>query len=360
MAEIKQSDTLLAPLMTLWRKRVLIIVFTLIAIIAAVIMALTLPNFYTSTSLFYPASTDLAQPMPLGNQTQKNDYYGDSEDRDRLFSLLKSSDLKNHLIEQFDLYKHYDIDPSGEQSRYAMSTTLDKLFTQEKTKYDAIRVSVEDKDPEFAQNMINSAVDKLNDMAQNVVKQSQASLLKSYKYNIQAKSKELDSLTLHVESLRKKHNVYDLSSQQSTYSELLPSASAKYAGIRTQYDALKQANVHPDTLTKIKAKLVGAKAQYEALQSEMTTFNQGYQDIFQLEKEQKIYLSQLAIERQRYAQLKAALNSPFNAIHIIERGELPSIKSRPRRSIIVITTALASFIFICLYVLIADMIKRIS
>lgn len=354
------KENLLRPIMLLWEKKKWILLSTLILSIFAAAIALLKPNYYQSSALFYPASTDLAKPLPIGNQDQKMLYYGDASDLDRLFSIAKSRELKQQLIEQFDLYNHYDIDSTSTKAAYAMDLKLNKLYKVEKTKYDALQLSVEDKDPEFAQNMAKTATNILNNIAQKIVKESQATLLNSYKFSIEDKSKSLLTLSDSINTLRTKYGVYNLERQSMAYAELIPETSAKLANLSSRYQSLKLNNAPADTLLKVSALLNGYQAQSNSLEKEMKHFNQGYLSILSSENEQESFLTQLNLDKQRFSQLEAAYNSPFSAIHLIQSAEYPIVKSRPKRTFIVLGVAFATFLFTSLIILIKDLFERLK
>jgi len=63
---MSQNDNLLDLVNAIYRWRKPIIISCILAAILSVIAALTLPNFYTSKTIFYAASPDLAKPLPIG------------------------------------------------------------------------------------------------------------------------------------------------------------------------------------------------------------------------------------------------------------------------------------------------------
>lgn len=354
------NENLLRPILLLWKQKKLIIGLSLLISIIAAVITLFKPNYYESASIFYPASTDLAKPLPIGTQSADLDYYGDGEDLDRLLSIAKSNELKDYLVKTFDLYTYYEIDPESEKARYAMSLKLAKHFNIEKTKLDAIRMSIEDKDPAFAKEMVNAATVKLNETAQKIIKEGQNTLLKSYVLGVEAKTTELNTLSDKIAQLRHNYGIYNLESQSTTYSELLPEAESKLSNIKGKFDLMKKINAHPDTIETYQSKVKSYSNQVNSLKAQMKKFNEGYLPTLNAEEELEDFMKQYVLDKQRLSQLQSAYNSPFNAIHLIEAGEVPYIKSRPKRSFIVIGVAIASVLFLSLFVLIQDFIKSIG
>lgn len=348
---------ILSPLLLLWNQKFKIFGLSFLIAVFAAVLVLLKPNYYKSSSIFYAASTDLAKPLPIGKQTNNIQYYGEKEDIDRLLSIANSGELKEYLIERFDLYEHYDIDTTSEKARYAMSLRLAKHYDSEKTKLDAVKLSVEDKDPVFAKDMVNAATDKLSEITQRIVKQGQLTQLISYKSTVTKKDLTLADLTKKIGDLRSKYEIYDLKSQGQVYSELLPQAEVNLANSKSRYHSLKNSGIHRDTLAVLKSKIDGYEAQIKDLNASLSRYNEGYLPLLTLQLEQEDFLTQLNLDKQRVSQLESAYNSPFNAIHLIEKGEVPFIKSRPKRTFIVIGVAIASVLFLSVLVLIQDFIK---
>ena len=69
---------------------------------------------------------------------------------------------------------------------------------------------------------------------------------------------------------------------------------------------------------------------------------------------------QLSYDLERYNQIKAAFNTDIPSLHLVEAAEVPRIKSRPKRSILVIVSVLAAFIFTTLAALLAEAYRDIN
>jgi len=96
--------------------------------------------------LFYAASPDLASPEQIfGESNTTTRYYGSDSDRDRLFSIAGSSVVTDFLIQKYHLYERYEIDSTHTKAPYRVRQQLLDLFTVEKTKYDALELSVEER-----------------------------------------------------------------------------------------------------------------------------------------------------------------------------------------------------------------------
>ena len=143
---MENNENLLGVISTLLRWRKPIIRICLIAGIGTAIIALFLPNYYQSTTTFYAASPDLGKPEAVGEIERDREIYGEDTDNDRLLTIAQSNEIAGYLIEKFKLYDHYDIDRTNRKSKDKVRKKFRGLYNVEKTKYEAIEISVEDKD----------------------------------------------------------------------------------------------------------------------------------------------------------------------------------------------------------------------
>lgn len=322
---MSQPETLLDVISVIWRWRYKILGVTAIASIGAIIISLLLPTYYKATTTFYAASEDLSKPTPIGEIDRNIRYYGTDTDIDRLLTIANSSDIKTDLIREFDLYKHYEIEPTSKNAQHKINLKLSKLYKISKTKLDAIELSVEDTDAELAARIANSARDKINDQAQKTVKDSQFKQIETFNNKITDNEKLLSELGDSLTYLKKKYNVYDLETQAQVLLEQLSLAQAK-----------------------------GQKNQIRSLEAQMQNYNDGHSAVAAASAQHEAFSTQLSIDKEKHRQLVSSYQSPFPSLHIIEQANTPLIKSRPKRSIYVVGAALFAFLLTTLAALIID------
>jgi uncharacterized protein involved in exopolysaccharide biosynthesis len=355
---MQKNESLLDILVLLykWKKQIIIATFLSAVITAGV--SLLLPNFYKASTQFYAASPDLAKPTPIGSVDNDLKIYGSDEDIDRLLSISKSSEVKDYLITEYDLYNHYDIDPDSKNAKHKLLLKLNKLYETTKTKYDAINLSVEDEDINLSAQMANAAREKISEIAKKIIKQSQVNLIKSYESNIEAKSQYIQTLTDSIFYLRSRYKIFNTASQGEAYGSSIVEISGKLENTKAQISYL-QNNAGPrDSIKVLQSKLNGFQKQYNLIKSDIENYNSGYPYIITLERDIKAYGEQLSISMERLKQLQSAYNNDFSTIHLIEKAEVPVYKSRPKRSIIVVGIAMLTFIIASLWVILQDQFTK--
>jgi len=181
---------------------------------------------YTSTASFF-----VNDQKVINNTSLENLPYGDN--LNRIFQMVNSTKTQKHLIDKFNLYKHYKIDTTGE---FHLQVAIEKIRSKievKKNPYNAIVVTVKDKDRLKSADMANEVVafiDKLNQEyyiknIQNTIQLSKA-YLSQLEYEGKIKSIGIDSLIKDINHIvNSGHisnaNLYYLLLQQQKLTQLV-------------------------------------------------------------------------------------------------------------------------------------------
>lgn len=353
------KDNILGVLETLFRYKKEIIYTCLAAAVLSIIISLLLPTYYKATTSFYAASTDLASPERIfGESSVPMNYYGKSEDIDRIITIAESSEVTDYMIDTFNLYEKYDINPQSELGAFYVRLAFFDMYNLQQTKYDAVRLSVEDKDPETAAAMANAARNKTSQILRRLIKESQYETLKTYERNITGNEKNILTLNDSLRVVRDRYQVYNTESQSEGIAAALQKARSKLLLNQIELEEMqKEGRLKRDSLIKRNAIIAATTAQIEELGKNLDLFNQGMAGVMSLEALQRQSNRELSQDKERYAKLLSAYNSYFPTMHIIEEADVPIIKSRPIRWLIVAGSVAAAFIFSVLGVLLFEQYK---
>jgi capsular polysaccharide biosynthesis protein len=353
------KDSLLDIIPILYKRRKFILGMTLLAFVASVIVSLTLPNYYKSSTIFYPASTDLAKPLPLGSVDKTLTFFGSDRDIDRLLSIAKSNELMEYLIKEFDLYSHYQIDSTSDKSAHKIRLRLSKLYQVQKTKYDAIELSIEDQNPQMAAEIATKARQQIDERAQSLIKESQKQLLDYYHNNIVSKISIVKKITDSLVYVRDKYGIYNTGAQSEVLSTLQAETEAKLLSERAKLKSLIASAYDRDSINYITAIVSGLGSQLKNVNANIDKFSGGLQDIINLSREEGSFITQLNLDKVRYRQLSAAHEAHIPSIHLVQEAEVPIIKSRPKRSVYVLGASFLAFAFTVLLSLVQHAFKGI-
>ncbi len=350
-----------------WKRPILTVTIT--AGILSALIALTMPNYYKATTTFYAASPDLSKPSRVfGYSSYDLNYYGTGTDIDRLLTIGFSTELADFLIDSFNLYKHYDLDTSDPKSEFHIKEMISDHYNLKKTEYDAIDLSIEDKDKYMAAEMANAARDRINYLAQDLVKTSQKNVLETFKKSIDQKQEYLNKLDDSLRIVRIKYGIFDTKNQGELLSQMVTETESKLVEYQSKLDLLKHSRgVRRDSILFLKAKLSGLQQKYTELTSpdsksnyNLAKFNRGKGIVDYLENQYEVNSKQLGYDKIRYEQFKTVYNNPFYAIHLVENASVPTIKSRPKRLIIVLLSMAIALIFSIVVVLLIESYRHVN
>jgi len=359
---MEQKENLLDIIKILyqWRKPILYLCIGMGLLTA--LISLLLPNYYASTTTFYAASMDQAKPGQIfGTSNAETDFYGNDRDNDRLLTIAESKELTTYIIQQFDLYTHYDIKPTAKDAAFKVKEKFLKHYTVTKTKRDAIQLSIEDVDREQTALMVNAAREKVDEQYTKIIKDQLITLKSSLEQNIQEKEKSLLTISDSLRVYREKYGVYSIATQGEVFAEQILAAESKKVRESARLTALaKMSAISRDTIALLRASVTGYEMEVKALKSQLNLFNQGLSRVTVLEREQKEVSNRLSFQKVQLNQLLTAFGSPLTGINLIEAGTVPVRKTRPRRSLIVISAVLISFIFSIIGLLLFDAYKEVN
>lgn len=358
---MQRKEHLLDVIRVLFKWKTFIIVVCVVALIGSVVLSLMLDNYYQSTTLFYATNSDLAKPNPIGNNDNERIYYGIGDDIDRIMTIAESERLANFLIDTFNLYQHYNIDTSSYKQHFKVMEVFNSQFKVIKTKYDAIQILVEDTDPRLAVSIANTAREKVNELAQEILRSSQEQQIRMMSHNIAQRTKAISMLEDSLYEVRKKYGIYNPDTQSRDLPEMLLIKSGELQEERGRLTELKKYDSVPqDTIIYSTARIRGLEMEVSDLRSQLNNLAEGLSDTEVLYRHHQIQKDQLGFEGQRLKQLEAAYSSGFAAIHVIEHANYPRDKSRPKRSIIVIVSLILAFILSCIAAVVTESYREIN
>ncbi len=351
----------------LWKWKAYIILACVIVGIISIIASLSLDNYYRASTIFYPASQENFKPEKVFGEGVDY-FYGGRDDLDRMLTVAQSSEVKDYLIESMNLYEHYEIDPDGPLAVLKIRKKLAGLMTISKTKYGAVEIAVEDTDPEVASQIANAARSKTDEIIQRVYKAQLLNTMKTIKQDLSTKEALVRGLEDSVQFLRTKYGIYDAAGQAEVLSTLVLEAKSKLAREKARVtDLEKNTTLSRDTIRILQAGVRGLEKEIESLTSsdESSSFNlgslnSGREKIASITQRIGIESTQISYQKLKLAQYQVFTDYEAKATFTVEEATVPYQKSRPRRSLMVMGSVLAAFLFSIVAVIIFDRVRTIK
>jgi uncharacterized protein involved in exopolysaccharide biosynthesis len=320
----------------MYKWRLPLIILTAVAMVLAVIFSgpgFIKPKFKSTVTVFPTTTNSLAKallPQQFSSRGQDILEFGEEEEAEQLLQILNSDEIRNQIIEKFDLLEHYDIDTNGSFVRTELYETFGDNISYRRTEFMSVEINVLDTDPETAANIANEIV-LLLDKAKNRIQKERAGkgleIIKTEYLSLKAQVKTMeDGLT----QLRYK-GVHDYESQSSVLNEQLATAiiekGPNSAAVRSIEEKL-------DTLAKY-------GGTYVSLRDELKFLN-----------EEQVKL------KTKFDQAKVDVSESLPASFTVNTAYPAEKKSYPTRWLIVAMSALGTFAFTLVSIMIIDTVRR--
>jgi uncharacterized protein involved in exopolysaccharide biosynthesis len=189
----------------LWKKKLLFLIITIVAVLLSVIFSG--PKFITplfkSSAVLYPSSLS---PYSEENETEQ------------MLQFLKSDDILERLIKDFNLFEHYNIKKNSPHSKTLVLKKLKSNFSVGKSQYEGVEITIYDKDPKQAKIMVDSVISYYNQLVKKEHNKKYQEILYASEKEMNRLQKQIDSIKNHIKDLRLKTKVLDIKKQAKVIS----------------------------------------------------------------------------------------------------------------------------------------------
>jgi uncharacterized protein involved in exopolysaccharide biosynthesis len=313
-------------LVFIWKRRKIIMIVTVAAAVLAVVVSFLMTPIYRSTAIVFPAATSTVSFSEQRNAKAAAMDFGEEEQAEQLVQILQSSRIRDRIVEQFDLMKHYEIDTDDPNKHYKLVKAYNDNFFFVRTRFGSIQIDVLDKEPQRAADMANRIVELIDTVKNQMVYER---TLPAFEINKRKKEQmEID----RKEVLRKLDSLASIG--------VVP-----LDGRANLFQAYVDAN--------------NAKEKAELAKSiEINRQNGATFDALEYIRNEKIV--KLEDFMQSYEQAESDANTIFNHKFVVENAVVADKKDKPKRLIIVLLATIGAFVFVVFGLLINERIKDLK
>jgi uncharacterized protein involved in exopolysaccharide biosynthesis len=318
-AEIKPI-TMVGLVNFLWRWRKVFLISCLIALVISVVVthpAITKPK-YKAQHIFYATKNNSISNALLTelNQRQQDPLdFGEEIEAEKALQIIQSGALIGRLVQNFDLMKHYGIDPKKEKfPKYALDNKIKENFKFERTRYLSIKIEVLDEDPVMAANLANGIAilfDSIKTEVQNQVAQPALDIVRRA---LEEKQRKIQKIKDDLRDLGTK-GITNYEEQSRALAEEIYKAQS--SGKTGQLQQLIEERKH----------LIANGGDFIALN-----------ELIKLEEEKESNLMTQFEKRQ--VDVGERLSHKFT----VEEATVPEIKFWPKRSVVTLLSLLGTFL----------------
>lgn len=321
--KVKKDNELLV---FLWKKRKPLLIITTVAAVVSIIVSLFLTVLYESTAIVYPTATSTVSYSEQRNAKANAMDFGEEEHAEQMLQILQSSRIRNRIIEQFELAKHFDLDPSENNFYHKLNKKYEQHISFERTRYGSIKISVLDKNPDQAADIANTIVNLIDTVKNELIKER---TLPAYQVN----KRKMDKLNQEQERLV---------SQMDSLSALGVVNAEARANLFANYSEARSAEDRKFFKEKIDVNLKYG-ARYDAL-ADLREYR----------------IDKLTIQEMAYEQAQSDAFESINHKFVVESAVPADKKAKPKRAVIVIVTTLLTLLLAILLLLIKERLQELK
>jgi len=308
-----------------WRK--VLLTTSALAFISSLVFSFFIEDKYESSVILFPSTTTSISRALLNDENYKEkDFleFGEEEEAEQMIQILKSDEIRGHVIEKFDLMNHYSVNPESDYKQTTLNKEYDRNIDFYRTKFMSVKIEVLDKDPQYAANIANEIADMYDQVRNRMLKKVAVQGLKIVEGQFNGLSAEIERMEDTLNMIRAK-GVQDYESQVEVLSDQYGAAL-----VNNNYKAADILKSRLDSLSKFGGKYLSLVQQLE----------------YEREK-----LSDL---RKIYAEAKVNAESTIDQKFVVNRAEVAEKATYPLRWLIVSVSTLATFLFTMIILIIID------
>ncbi|MDD4142935.1 MAG: Wzz/FepE/Etk N-terminal domain-containing protein, partial [Bacteroidales bacterium] len=170
----------------IWKRKYHIIILVVVGFLAGAIFSGStfITPKYKSVGVVYPS----------------NIYeYSEESPTEQLMQWFNSYDIKEEIIEKYNLYDHYGIARDANKAKALMMYTYGKNVKIEQTVYEAVSITVLDKDPQMACDMVNSIIEFVNQRVRTTQHEKFEEVIHAFAKTYEWRMETIDSLSNALE-----------------------------------------------------------------------------------------------------------------------------------------------------------------
>lgn len=326
-----------------YRKHILII--TCIGLLAGLALAFIIKPKFEATTIFYPpANTSISKSILADNNLESLMQFGDEQQTDQMLQILNSEELKENVIQKFNLTDHYHIDRDEQYAKSKVKKEFNANADFSRTDYLAVKITITDQDPVLAAGIANYISGILDSIRTNIQQARAKQAYNIIEYQYQQKKKQVDSILRNLALIRTQ-GIYDYESQSEVLSLAIVNAESQFKAEEARmkiYEA-NRAALPDTTIIKAKGRLEAARATLKSLRPAIENFGRlsgKYLEYEALYEKERDALANLQL---KYENAEVDFKKTISQKFMIDKAEVPEMKASPNRLLIVLMTTIVAF-----------------
>jgi uncharacterized protein involved in exopolysaccharide biosynthesis len=264
---------------------------------------------YLSTAVVFPAATSSVSFSEQRNAKAAAMDFGEEEQAEQLVQILQSSRIRDKVVTEFDLMKHYEINANGANKYFKLNEAYNNHISFNRTRFGSIRIDVLDENPALAAKIANKIVDLIDTVKNEMIAERTIPAFKVNERKLAQMKRDRDAI------LRKLDSLADL--------------GVIALDVRSNLFQAYVDSKNPEDRAELKKK-IDVNMKYGAM----------YDGLEYMRNEKIVKIEDFNIS---YEQAESDANTKFNHKFIVERAVKADKKEKPKRSVIILVSTVAAF-----------------
>lgn len=354
------------------KRRGLILGLVIVATLIAIVISLILPKWYKADALLLPPKN---MNLPVGEMARISEAVSVTSGLDLpvlvtpsdiYVQILKSRTITSRIINQYDLKTRYKTD-NFDETYDALMANINFSVTNE----GMLSIEVEDKDPQTAADIANSFVAELDNVNQEIVNERIKQTFEFVEARLAQVKTELDSSRMRLEEFQMKHKAVDFDEQTRLAIEQAINLKVNLSEIefklRLKEMNLGKENTELQELERQRDIILNQLSLLEKSNADSSFFSLPVADIPTLKGKYEILYSNVKVSEDLYQvllnqkeQIKMKELEKMPTISVLDKATPPQLRSRPKRTYIVVATFALSLIFALFWAMVLEYLARLE
>jgi uncharacterized protein involved in exopolysaccharide biosynthesis len=328
-----------------------------LALVISTVVALSMPDIYSSVAIFLPTSLQSADPdrlvdltETLAKPTNKLELSTNPADLDRVLSIGQSIPVAQLMIRKFDLYHRYQTGEPGSDA--AENKTLrefaDNLSIIHNER-DAIELTFEDEDKQLAARIANAMVATIDSINQQLTLENRRNVLKLYRQSSEGLGRTYEQSRQALIRARRRYGVYGIKEQGRYLAKAI---------IETEKELRVAENGGPGNAAALRRALRGLTSADGGNVINLEGWTAGNDSITLASERLTDLQTRFIAARGAYEQAEISLRSRVSSLYLVQKAQPATRASKPLRPLIIVGSVLLTLAVSVVLILLLELFRR--
>lgn len=322
-----------------------------LAAVVSAVVALSLPNIFKSTAVFYPTNPQTTDPDRIVTEGGKLELSGRNEDLDRVITIGTSQPVAEYVIGKYKLHEHYKMGTPGDEM--ADQATLDEFngnLSIVHTERDAIELTFQDQDKQLAAKVANALVSVIDSFNQQLTLDNRRRVLDLYSTRYHYLQREYNQARTTLVAGRRRYGIHGLE-MESRYlaKEIIETESALRRAEAAGNDAKAR---------ELRRALAGLTTGEGGNLINLENYIQGTDSMNTVYARFNDLQTRLVNAKSAYENANLAIKGRISSLYVVQKAYPAARKSKPIRWLIVASSVVITFALSVIFITLLELYRR--